>query len=173
MTSGIIKQHKKFERPLRLFETERIAKENEFMEKYGLKNKREIWKINFAVKKIRNQAKGLITASSEEQEAFIGRLARKGLLKVNAKMDDVLGMTIDKFVERRLQTVVLRKGLARSAKEARQMITHRKIMVGERIVNVPSYFVNIEEERIIKLSPRKEKPKKEAIAISGGENVTA
>ena len=168
MSSGIRKQHKRYERPLRLFEKERIDEENTFREKYGLKNKREIWKMNFAVKKIRNQAKDLITSKPEEQDAFISRLAKKGLIKANAKIDDVLGMTIDKFVERRLQTIVLRKGLAKTAKEARQMITHRKIIIGERIINIPSYPVNLEEEKKIRAVP-----KKEAVEIKEEKNANA
>ena len=173
MTAGIRKQHKKFERPLKRFEKERIDSENLFKEKYGLKNKREIWKIEFAVGKIRGQAKGMIMAKPEEQDAFILRLVKKGLIKSGSKIDDVLAMTIDKYVERRLQTIVLKKGFATTAKGARQMITHRKIMVGDRIVNVPSYFVTVEEEKTIKMVPKKEKPKKESVEISGGENATA
>ena len=171
MTSGIRRQHKKYERPLRLFEKDRIEDENKFKEKYGLKNKKEIWKMKFAVKKIRNQAKGLIMSRPEEQDAFISRIVKKGLIKSGAKIDDILGMTIDKYVERRLQTLVLRKGFSTTAKGARQMITHRKIMIGDRIVNVPSYMINLEEEKIIKAVPARVKAKKEEAV--GVENAAA
>jgi len=163
MSSGIRRQKKRWAQPLRLFDKERIDEENVFMEKYGLKNKREIWKIEFSIKKIRNQAKGLITADESERKAFIERLAKKGLIKANAEIDDVLGMTKDNLVERRLQTLVFRKALAHTAKEARQMITHRKVMVGDRIVNIPSYSVAIAEEKSIKLVPSKPKKKKESV----------
>lgn len=167
MTSGIRKQHKKFERPLRLFEKERIGEENKFLDKYGLKNKREIWKIEFAIRKIRNQAKSFITAPQKEQDEFISRLVKKGLIKSGAKIDDVLGMTKEQYVERRLQTLVFKKGLAKTPKHARQSITHRKIMVGDRIINIPSYFVNLEEEKQIRLKPQKPGKKAE----EGGKNV--
>jgi len=155
MTGGIRKQHKRYARPLKLFEKDRIEEENKFREKYGLKNKREIWKMEFAVKKIRDQAKGLITSNPEEQAAFIARLAKKGLIKSNSKIDDVLEMTRDHYVERRLQTLVFKRGLSKTPKQGRQMITHRKIIVGDRIINIPSYFVNVEEERLIRLKPQK------------------
>ena len=94
MSSGIRRQKKIWAQPLRLYDKERIDEENAFMEKYGLKNKREIWKIEFSIKRLRNQAKGLITAKQEDQDAFIGRLAKKGLIKSNAKIDDVLSLNI-------------------------------------------------------------------------------
>ena len=163
MTSGIRRQHKKFKQPLRLFDKERIDEENAFAEKYGLKNKKEIWKMEFSIKKIRDQAKGLITADESERKAFIERLAKKGLIKAGAEIDDVLAMTKENLVERRLQTLVFRKGFAHTAKEARQMIVHRKVMVGDRIVNIPSYSVAIAEEKSVKVVPSKPKKKKESI----------
>jgi len=166
MSSGIRKQKKTYSRPMRLFDKERIEEENKFMEKYGLKNKREIWKMEFAVNKIRNQAKSLITAKPEEQEAFIARLSKKGLAKSNAKIDDVLGMTKENFVERRLQTLVLKKAFAHTAKEARQFITHRKISVDGRIINIPSYPVTVEEEKKISMKPAKQKPEVKASVIT-------
>ena len=170
MSSGIRKQKKAYARPLRRFDKERMDEENVFMEKHGLKNKREIWKIEFSVKKIRNQAKSLITAKPEDQDAFIARLAKKGLIKSNAKIDDVLGMTKENFVERRLQTIVFKKKLAHSAKEARQFITHRKVMVDDRIINIPSYPVSVEEEKMIRLTPQKPKREKEQVMPAGEQN---
>lgn len=163
MSSGIRRQKKRWNQPLRLYDKERIDEENAFMEKYGLKNKKEIWKMDFNVKKIRDQAKGLITADEKERSAFIGRLVKKGLIKANAEIDDVLAMNRENIVARRLQTIVFKKGFSHTAKEARQMIIHRKVMVGDRIVNIPSYAVNLEEEKLVKLKPAKPKAKKESV----------
>ncbi|MBU2522853.1 MAG: 30S ribosomal protein S4 [Nanoarchaeota archaeon] len=163
MSSGIRRQKKRWAQPLRLFDKERIDDENVFMEKYGLKNKKEIWKIEFSIKKIRNQAKGFITADPKDKDAFIERLAKKGLIKANAEIDDVLAMTRENLVGRRLQTLVFKKRLSHTAKEARQMITHRKVMVGDRIVNIPSYSVAVAEEKMIKIVPSKPKAKKESV----------
>ena len=111
-----------------------------------LKNKREIWKADFAVNKIRNQAKLLITASSENQKEFIERLIAKGLAKKGAQIDDALALTKEAILDRRLQTIVLKRGITKTSKSARQLITHRHIMVNGEKVTIPSYFVNLSEE---------------------------
>jgi small subunit ribosomal protein S4 len=146
---AVRKQHKKYTSPRKLFDKPRIDEENAQLKKYGLKNKREIWKADYQVNKIRNQAKALITASTAEQREFIDRLALKGLVKPTAQIDDVLALTKEAMLERRLQTLVFQKKIVQSPKQARQLITHRHIMISNKIVTVPSYFVNLEEEKKI------------------------
>lgn len=153
--AGIRRQKKMYSRPRKPFELERITEENEVVEKYGLKNKKEIWKAEAAISKIRGIAKKLITASSEEQEAFISRLAKKGLIKSGSKMDNVLDLKKEDHLERRLQTIVLRKGFAKSAKQARQLVTHKYVRVGDRIINIPSYGVSVDEESKVSVVPMK------------------
>ena len=105
----IRKQHKKYTSPRKLFDKPRIDEENALLKKYGLKNKREVWKADYQINKIRNQAKELITASSAKQREFIDRLASKGLVKPTAQIDDVLALTKEAMLERRLQTVVFQR----------------------------------------------------------------
>jgi small subunit ribosomal protein S4 len=143
---AVRRQHKRYSTPRRLFEKIRIDEENALLKTYGLKNKREIWKADFAVNKIRDQAKLLITAPSEYQKEFIGRLIAKGLVKKGAQIDDVLALTKEAIMDRRLQTIVLKKGITKTAKSARQLITHRHIMVNNEKVTIPSYFVNLSDE---------------------------
>jgi len=159
----INKQHKQYSRPRKLFEAGRIKEENELVKKYGLKNKREIWKANSMVRKIREQAKKFITASLNVQEELISRLANKGLLKKGSKIDDVLDLKKENVLDRRLQTVVFKKGLAKTPKEARQMIVHRHVILKGHIVNIPSYQVNLKEESEIKLKGKKPKETKEKV----------
>ena len=156
--AGIRRQHKKYSRPRKAFDTERITEENEVVKKYGLKNKKEIWKAEAQVKRLRGIAKSLITASAEEQKAFIERLAAKGFLKEGSHIDDVLDLKREDYLNRRLQTIVLRKGLGRTPKHARQMITHRFIVIDDKIVNIPSYVVNLKEEKLVTV--KQLKPKK-------------
>jgi len=157
---AVRKQHKKFTSPRRLFDKARIDEENILLKNYGLKNKKEIWKADFLVNKARNQAKALITASAEKQKEFIERLIAKGLVKKGAQIDDVLALTKEAILERRLQTVVFKKGIAKTAKAARQSITHRHIMVDGEIVTVPSYFVNLYNENKISLIRKMKKVEK-------------
>ena len=49
-------------------------------------------------------------------------------------------------MERRLQTRLLRQNLARSVKQARQMITHGHITVSGKTITSPSYLVTVSED---------------------------
>ena len=166
----IRRQHKKYSKPRKLFDNTRISSENKLVNHYGLKNKKEIWKADFAIGRLRGHAKKLITASSEKQQEFLDRLIAKGLLKSNAKIDDVLALTKEAILERRLQTIVFKKNMTKTAKEARQLITHRHIQIGDKIVTIPSYFVDLNEEAEIskRIKQKKEKMKEEKLEINNG-----
>lgn len=160
----LYKQKKQYSRPRKLFDINRIKAEDELVKKYGLKNKREIWKAKAIVDNIREQAKLLITASPKEQSDFIGRLALKGFIKKGSQIDDVLDLKPESILERRLQTIVLKKNLAKTAKGARQLVSHKHILLKGHVVNVPSYNVSIEEEDKIEIRKKQKaaKPEKEA-----------
>jgi len=149
-------KHKLYTRPRKLFDRARIDEENELVKKYGLKNKREIWKAKTFVSKLRRQAKLLIGADIEEQKAFFERLQKMGM-KV-ADISDVLGLGEEHLLERRLQTFVVKLGLARTPREARQFITHRKILVNGNVVDIPSYRVTRDMEGAIRIRSR-QKPR--------------
>lgn len=151
----MIRKHKKFRRPKHKFDSERIKEEETIVKKYGLKNKKEIWKAKAKLDIIRNQAKKLIDADEEKQEIFLSKLKNQGLnVQTTA---DVLALTEEDILKRRLQTIVLKKNLATTSKGARQLITHKHILVKDKVVNIPSYLVQIDEENTIKKSL---KPKK-------------
>ncbi|UZE93679.1 MAG: 30S ribosomal protein S4 [Candidatus Pacearchaeota archaeon] len=161
------RQHKKYSRPKTPFDKSRIQEEKAFIRKYGLKNKKEIWRSENYIDRIRSQAKKLIL-QPEQKETFINRLIRLGLVNKDATIDDILALTKERLFERRLQTVVFKKGIAKTLKGARQLIVHRKIKVGDKIMDVPGYIVRTEEEnkisavkKIKKERPVEEKPKEE------------
>ena len=129
----------RFARPRKMFDSARISMENDLVKKFGLKNKREIWKTAARVSELRNQAKKLIPKAEEEKQEFFKRLQSKGL-SVNV-IADVLALTTEDLLGRRLQTIVFNKGLARTALEARQFITHKSVYVDGRLVNIPSFMV--------------------------------
>ncbi len=147
------KQHKKFIRPAKLFDKRRIEEENLLLKRYGLKNKREIWKVEFRITKIRRQAKKLINNPSKQAE-FINRLKRQGFKVSN--IDDALSLKKEDIFERRLQTVLVNKGLARTPRHARQLIAHKHVNIGDKITNVPSFLVPADMEGRIKIVRIKE-----------------
>jgi len=158
-------QSKNYSRPRKPFDKTRIEEENVIREKYGLKNKLEIWKADAAILRIRNLAKKLITGSDEDKKAFVERLQKKGF-KVE-KIADALALNKEDWLNRRLQTIVFLKGLSNTPKQSRQMIVHKHVFVGNRIVNIPSYQVSSEEESLLRsdlvLKKKQEKSKMEEI----------
>ena len=143
----------KYRRPGRPWQKERMEEERVLVREYGLKNKTEIYRARSRLKTVADLAKKLIAArgtqAEKERQQLLSRLARLGLVKAGAQLDDVLGLQLKDLLERRLQTMVLRKGLARSMNQSRQFIVHEHITVGNRAVSAPSYHVPIDEETAI------------------------
>lgn len=152
------RKHKKYSKPRKPFDKPRIIEEEKIKEDYGLKNKKEIWRSDSAVKVIRRRAKNLISANQEEQKKFFERLKKIG---INANsIAEVLSLDKKDYLNRRLQTIVTAKKIARTPKQARQLIVHKKILVNGRAINSPSYIVPVEFENKITLKPVMEKSKK-------------
>lgn len=152
------RKHKSYSRPKRPFDKKRIEEEKKIVEQYGLKNKREIWKAEERIKKIREGAKKMVSAGEKEREEFLSKLVREGL-KVKS-IAEVLSLTKEDYLNRRLQTIVFNKGLAKTPKGARQMITHKKILVNNKSVNIPSYHVSSDLESKINIKTKKINKKK-------------
>ena len=142
--------NKKYSRPTKPFDKTRIEEENKIRERYGLKSKREIWKAEAAITRIRNLAKGLITKTDNEKQAFIDRLKKQGF-NVNS-IPDALALNKEDLLKRRLQTLVHTKKFTTTAKQARQMIIHKHVQIGDQILNITSYMVSIDEETLFKLN---------------------
>ena len=151
------KQKKKYTPPRHPWEKERIEKERGLVKEYGFKNKREIWKMNFIINNVKDQAKKLTaldTSQAEiEKKGLINRLFNLGIIPNTAKMEDVLDLDIKDVCDRRLQTVVFKKELARSVNQARQFIIHGHVKIGDKKVSAPSYLVLRDEESQISFAP--------------------
>ena len=148
---------KRYETPRHPWEADRIKEEWELKKKYGLKNKREIWKAKSILRNFRAQARTLQAKlrygdpqAEKQQKQLFGRLIRLGILdENNATLDAVLSLTVEDILRRRLQTIVYLKGLARTPRQARQFIVHGHIAIGDRRVTIPGYLVRKEEEDLI------------------------
>ncbi|MFA4700830.1 30S ribosomal protein S4 [Pyrococcus kukulkanii] len=147
------RQRKKYETPPHPWIKERLDRERVLMDKYELKNKKELWKHETQLKNFRRRARRLLAARGRqaeiERQQLLARLKRLGLLPEDAVLDDVLSLTIEDILERRLQTIVYKKGLARTMRQARQLIVHGHIEVNGQIIRSPSYLVLKEEEDTI------------------------
>lgn len=141
---------KKHETPRKVFDAERISTENALKREYGLKNTRELWVTLRELKKIRREARKLLSLGErgkEESVKVLSKLSRLGIItKENAQLEDLLGIGARDFLERRLQTRVMRRSLARTMPQARQLVTHGFISINGRKVTVPSYMVSVNEE---------------------------
>ena len=153
------RKHKSYSRPKRPFDKLRIDEEREIKKEFGLKNKREIWKTDARIKSIREKAKNLISAGKDQQELLFARLKKMGL-EVGS-IADVLSLDKKDYLARRLQTIIVKKKLATTSKSARQLITHKKVLVDGKIIDSPSYIVPVKLENKISLKIKKKKVVKE------------
>merc|ERR1712048_960505 len=126
---------KTFKKPRRPFEKERLDAELKIVGEYGLRNKRELWRIQMVLSKLR----------IFDSNALMRRMYKYGFLdETQTKLDYVLALTAQDVLERRLQTLVFKLGLAKSIYHARVLIKQRHIRVGKQIVNVPSFLVRVD-----------------------------
>ena len=146
----------KYERPKRLWERARLKDEKGLKSSYGLKNMKELWTMGLELKKARRDARRLLSLSEEERNRdmpkLMGKLHKLGILPKEAKLEDVLSLSVKDILERRLQTRVVRKGLAKTMAQARQLITHGFIAISGRKISSPSYVVSHDEEEHINYS---------------------
>ena len=124
---------------------------------FGLKTKRELWKAHTELSRIRHQARSLLALGQEireEKEPILMKsLKRIGLVGESSTLDDVLNLHVEELLGRRLQTIVMKKLGFKTPYQARQAVIHGHIVIGDRVVNVPSYIVTVNEEKDIKLTP--------------------
>jgi small subunit ribosomal protein S4 len=148
------KQRKKFDTPRFRWRKDILQEELKLLGQYGLRNKHELWRHKTALSKTRGIARSLISKTPEErakmENELLTKLKKVGILQETAVLDNVLDLTIEDMLERRLQTIVFRKGLARTIFQSRQLITHGHITVDNRRVTVPGYLVaKLDEPKVI------------------------
>ena len=124
---------------------------------FGLKTKRELWKAHTELSRVRNQARSLLALGQEvrqEKEPILMKsLSRIGLVGESSTLDDVLNLQVTDLLGRRLQTIVMKKLGFRTPYQARQAVVHGHVMIGDRVVTIPSYTVDINEEKDVRLLP--------------------
>lgn len=144
------KQKKKYVAPKKPFDSDRFEQELQMIGVYGLRNKKELWKHKTELSNYRRQARYLLAlpvSDREHQEReLVNKLVRLGILTAEPSLDHVLDLTMENLLERRLQTVVFRKGLASSMHHARQLVSHGHIALDAARVNTPQRLITVAEE---------------------------
>jgi small subunit ribosomal protein S4 len=148
---GDIRRLKKhYSKPSHPFEGSRILEELEYLGRFGLRNKKEFWRHKSQLGHYRKLAREARTLPAEKSKMFIeqigSHLHRLGLIDENYSVDAILNLKVEDFLNRRLQTMVHKKGLAKTIYQARQLIIHGHIIVNGHMINTPSYIVSKEEE---------------------------
>ncbi|ADM11543.1 40S ribosomal protein S9 [Encephalitozoon intestinalis ATCC 50506] len=149
------------------FEKERLIREIQLVGVYGLKNKHELWTMEKIFSKDKERARTLLTSTNPEDIPINGRCLLKKLMKygilngidlcdkerVIDGLNKVLDLTINHYLERRLQFRVFAAGLARSVHHARVLIRGRCISIKDQIVDVPGFMVRADKEPLIEYNP--------------------
>ncbi len=143
------KPRKSYSRPKNPWRSEQLAQELYLVGTYGLRNKRELWKIQGELSNVRKQARHLLAATTEvrakDGKKLLDSLMRRGLVNEGVTLDDVLNLSVEDFLGRRLQTLIYKKGAAVSPLQARQLIVHGHVKLGKRFIDIPGYHVTAEE----------------------------
>jgi small subunit ribosomal protein S4 len=152
------KQRKKYDTPRFPWRTDIMQGELKLIGEYGLRNKHELWRHETLLSKFRSIARTLIGETPEERKKMenelVARLKKLGVLDETAVLDDVLDLTIEDVLERRFETIVFRKGLAKTMQQSRQLIGHGHMTIGNRRVTTPGYIVPKTEESQISYTPK-------------------
>lgn len=176
------KPRKSYSRPKNPWRSEQLAQELYLVGTYGLRNKRELWKTQGELSNVRKQARHLLAASAEvrakDGKKLLDSLSRRGLVSEGVALDDVLNLSVEDFLGRRLQTLIYKKGAAVSPLQARQLIVHGHVRLGKRFIDIPGYHVTAEEEGTIQLvggvgTPKPAAPAAPASATSPTEQPAA
>ncbi|MBI2076157.1 MAG: 30S ribosomal protein S4 [Candidatus Aenigmarchaeota archaeon] len=147
------KQRKKYEKPFKPFDKDRIEKEKKLMGEYGLKRKHEIWRANSILRNFRRRARDLQASRNEQKKAeLLERMNTLGITCV--KLEDVLDVKVEDILSRRLQTIIFKKNIVNTPKQSRQLIVHGHVRIQKRKILWPGYIVPAGLEDTIEVSPK-------------------
>ena len=144
---------KKFKNPRMSWDSDNIAERRNTMNNYGLRRRKEILIAQEILRSFRRRARELIAEKDDKKmKTLLEKMVKLGLLKSEQGLDDVLALNLNNILDRRLQTIVWKLGLATTPKQSRQFITHCHVTVEGKIVKSPAYIVRISEESKIGLN---------------------
>ncbi len=146
------KLKKQYETPEEGWSQERISREDELIEDYGLKNKREVYKAQSQLRNLRREARKLAASENErERQELLKKVNDLGLVRKDAELGEILSLSVTDILDRRLQTAVNRRGMSDTVKHARQLVTHGHVYIGGERTTIPGYLLTQEEEKQVEV----------------------
>jgi len=111
---------------------------------------------------------GLQLREKQKLRRMYGILERqfRNYYKKAAQMKGSTGENLLKILEGRLDNTVYRMGFASTRAEARQLVSHRSVMVNNKIVNIPSYQVSAGDSVEIREKAKKQTRIQSALTIA-------
>lgn len=147
------KARKQYEKPMKTWDKNKITVEKKILSDYALKNKHELRRMEGILRQKRQNGRALLALRQEvrmkKEKELMDSLISMGIMKGSPTLDDVLSLKIQDILERRLNTIVYRKNLAHTMKQARQLIVHGHIALNGVKLTAPSYIVRTGEEEKI------------------------
>ena len=116
---------------------------------------------------------GLQLREKQKAKFIYGVLEKpfRNYFKRAEKMNGMTGDNLMTLLELRLDNVIFRLGLARTRKEARQIVDHKHVLVNGKCVNIPSYLVNVGDSIEIKEKAKSSQRYKDILEVTGGRPV--
>ncbi|MBN2102216.1 MAG: 30S ribosomal protein S4 [Candidatus Aenigmarchaeota archaeon] len=152
------KMRRNYKRPKSPWNSSVIDEERRLLKEFGLKSKKELWKARATLRDYRARAREITATKNEtDRKILLDKLANLNILTNSQGIDDVLALSVEDILNRRLQTILFRKNLANTMKQARQLIVHGHVLINDRKMVFPSYFVPASEEGIISVSEEMQK----------------
>lgn len=143
------RNRKKFDKPKDIWNLARINADNALIKEYGLKNMSELWKAQSELSRIRSNVRLLLsgaTGTGNIEQMLLARLVKLGIVEKDTQLEKLLELNERSILDRRLESVVYKEGMARSMKQARQLITHGFVAINGHKFTIPGYLVKKEEE---------------------------
>ena len=126
---------------------QRILADRKIMDEYGLTKKKELWKAETVVRNWRKRARLLLagrTDNFEQRKAeLMNKLIKLGIFTKENKIEDVLKLSLSDILDRRLETIAFKQGLAVTIKQARQLITHGHVALNGKKRTIPGSLVMV------------------------------
>lgn len=143
---------RKYKKPKAHWDSVRIADEKIILKDYGLRTKRELWRAEEMLRNFRQRARVLIAVENKtEEKALIDKLVKLGILKEGSNLDNVLALSVEDILNRRLQTIIFKKGIAKTLLQARQFIVHGHVLIGDKKASYPSHLIPAEHENKVNI----------------------